>query len=110
MKKFTIEITNEMVNYLQRLGLDIDTRLSVIDRMFVNHKDDKDASLFESIPWKKYYKELENAQNEYELAKLKFGEEVVKPAINEKLGHTVKDFTWRIDDFQSGEVQIEIFE
>ena len=110
MMKFTLNITNEMTNLLQRLGLDIDTRMSVINNIFEMHKDDKDTSLFESAPWKKYYGELENVKNEYELTKIKFGNEVLKPAIAEKIGYETNDFNWKIEDFSSNEVSIEVIE
>ena len=107
-KNFTITIKNEMVDYLQRLGLDVDTRIMVIDRMFENHKDDADASVFDSVPWNKYYSELESAKNEYELAKIKFGNEVLKPLVAKKIGYETDNFNWKITDFASSEVHIEI--
>lgn len=108
--KFTLNITNEMTNYLQRLGLEIDTRMSVISNMFEMHKDDTDTSVFDSVPWKKYYSELENVKNEYEIAKLKFGNEVLKPAIAEKIGYETNNFNWKIEDFSTNEVHIEVIE
>ena len=47
---FTIKVENKMVDYLQRLGFDIDSRLAVIDRMFITHKDDTDYSVLSQLP------------------------------------------------------------
>ena len=89
-KQFTLVVENDLVDYLQRLGFDIDSRLAVIDRMFVNHKDDTDASVFESVPWKKYSKELEDAQAEYKR---------MKEGVMEEVKHTFKpEFINRIDE------------
>ena len=108
--KLKLKISSEMKNHLQRLGLDIDTRTSVINNMFEMHKDDTDTSVFDSVPWKKYHEELEKTRSEYELTKTKFSNEILKPAIAAEVGHDVSDFTWKIDDFDSDEVEINVIE
>ena len=108
-KQFTLKVENKLVDYLQRLGFDIDSRLAVIDRMFVNHKDDTDSSVFESIPWKKYSKELEKTQAEYNIAKDEFSELLI-PLVEKKTGVSGTKFDWKIENFKDGEVIITVNE
>lgn len=104
---FTLKVENKLVDYLQRLGFDIDSRLAVIDRMFMNHKDDTDASVFESIPWKKYSKELEDVQAEYSIAKDEFSKLLI-PIVEKETGVSGVSFNWKIENFKDGEVIITI--
>ena len=104
---FTLKVENKLVDYLQRLGFDIDSRLAVIDRMFMNHKDDTDASVFESIPWKKYSKELEDVQAEYSIAKDEFSRLLI-PIVEKETGVSGVSFSWKIENFKDGEVIITI--
>lgn len=102
MKTYEVEISQELANYLQRLGYEVDTRLSIIDRLFTNHKDDTDASVFESVPFKTYSKQLEDVQAEYNMAKDKMTE-YLRPLVAETEGVPEEEvlFDWRIDDFNS---------
>ena len=111
MKTYTLKINQELANYLQRLGYEVDTRLSIIDRLFTNHKDDTDASVFESVPFKTYSKQLEDVQAEYDMAKNQMTE-YLKPIVAEKEGISVDEvlFDWRIDDFNSLEAKIMVQE
>ena len=108
-KQFTLVVENDLVDYLQRLGFDIDSRLAVIDRMFVNHKDDTDASVFESVQWKKYSKELEDTQAEYTMAKDEFSK-ILIPLVEEKTGTKGVSFDWKIENFKDAEVIITLNE
>ena len=108
-KQFTLVVENDLVDYLQRLGFDIDSRLAVIDRMFVNHKDDTDASVFESVPWKKYSKELEETQAQYTMAKDEFSK-ILIPLVEEKTGTKGVSFDWKIENFKDAEVIITLNE
>ena len=103
---FTLPISQETCDYLQRLGIDIDARLLVIDRIMTNHVNDVDASVLNGEPFKKYHSELEELNAEYTQAKLKFSEEI-KPVVYEKMGGVV-DFTWNITNFLSKEVIITV--
>ena len=107
MKKYTLPVSEETVNYFQRLEYDIDTRLSVIDRLFTNHKDDKDASLFDSVPFKTYSKQLDDVRAEYALAKDEFTKSLI-PLIKEKERRDDVDFDWKINDFSTLLVEITI--
>ena len=70
MKKIEINITQETVNYLQRLNYEVFTREEIIAKLLEMHKDDYDDSLFTSKPFLKYSEELSRIKAEYEIAKL----------------------------------------
>ena len=106
MKTFYIDISKETCDYLQRLGVDIEARLEVINKIFTSHKDDPDDSVLESKPFKKYHSEFEELNAEYIQAKLEFEKEI-KPIVYEKAGNNV-DFKWSINDFLSKEVVVTI--
>ena len=106
-KQFKLPITEEVCNKLQRLGMDIDARLEVINKIFTNHANDDNAMVLDSVPFKKYHKEFEELQAEYTFAKLAF-EESIKPAVYEKTGKPGVPFRWKIENFSIHEVTIEI--
>ena len=103
---FTLPVSQETCDYLQRLGMGIDARLAVIDRIMTIHANDTNDSVLESKPFKKYHAEFEELNAEYTQAKLEFEKEL-KPIVFEKVGKEV-DFNWLIKDFLSQEVEITI--
>lgn len=107
MKTYELSINQETANYLQRLQLDVDTRLSVIDRLFTNHKDDTDTSVFESAPWKKYNQELQEATAQYKEAKDALSKYLM-PVVQKKEGSEDVSFDWLIEDFSSCKVKITV--
>lgn len=109
-KEFTIELNQKEVDYIQRIGYEIDTRVYLIDRMFDMHKNDTDASLFDSVPFKKYHKELEERKAEFDMAVKKLGEDVIKPVVCKKLGVDDVNFNFEIPDFSNPLVYITVLE
>ena len=109
MQELIIKFNEEQANYLQRLGLEVDAKMFLIDRMFANHASDTDAKLFDSIPFKHYCSEYEKAYNAFELAKKEFQLTYLEPMVKEQLGYDVK-FNWKIDDYLSGECIVTIVE
>ena len=103
---FVLPVSQETCDYLQRLGMEIDARLAVIDKIMTNHTNDPDDSVLESKPFKKYHSEFEELNAEYSQAKLKFEEEI-RPVVFEKAGKDV-NFNWIIKDFLSQEVEITV--
>ena len=103
---FTLPVSQETCDYFQRLGMGIDARLAVIDRIMTIHANDTNDSVLESKPFKKYHAEFEELNAEYTQAKLEFEKEL-KPIVFEKVGKEV-DFNWLIKDFLSQEVEITI--
>lgn len=107
MKTYYLPMNQETADYLQRLGYDVDTRHSVIDRLLTNHKEDTDASVLESVPFKKYHEELEHAVTAYEEAKKKFSANLME-IVKEREGKEEVTFDWRIEDFNSLQVKIVV--
>ena len=106
MQTVVIKISQEQANYLQRLGLEIDTKVFLIERMIDMHKDD--TSFSESPAFQYYIQEYEKAYAEYELAKEEFQNDYVKVEINRLFGNGAKVLKWNIDDFRSLECKVLI--
>ena len=70
MKTIKVNVTQETINYLQRLNYEVFTREEIITKLLEMHKDDNDDSLFTSKPFLKYSEELSRVKAEYELAKV----------------------------------------
>lgn len=108
MNNFTLTLEDsEVFNYLNRLYLDVESRMFVIDRMFDNHKNDTDTSLFNSVPWKAYMSELEVTRSEYSMAKDEFSK-MIYPIVQEKTGIENVEFDWNITDFMQRQVEITL--
>lgn len=108
MKEFTLEITKDTCNYLQRLAYEVMTRKDVITTMFETHKDDADTSVLDSVPFKHYHKLLEEAEFAYDVAKQEL-EKSLMPRVLEHEGKDVK-FWWQVRDFTEGVVYITVEE
>lgn len=102
MKQIKIIVTQEMIDYLQRLNFEVQTREEIITKLIEMHKDDTDASLFVSKPFVKYSEELARVKAEYELAKI----EVEKLYIPKVL-YGVHEYNWNID-FTTNEMTIDV--
>ena len=107
-KKFTVEITQETANYLQRLGMEVDGKVYLIDRMFANHANDEDTSLFDSVPFQHYMKEYEQALYEWDLAKQEFQDSYLTNKVKEITGQEDVSYTWAINDFSLLECEITL--
>lgn len=108
-KTFTIDLTQELVDYVQRVGYEVDTRVYLIDRMFDMHKNDTDTSLFDSVPFQKYHQELTEKKAEYDLAVKKLGERL-KPIVCEKVGRPDVEFNFDIPDFNDLKAHITVLD
>lgn len=102
MRQIKIDITQEMINYLQRLNFEVQTREEIITKLLEIHKDDSDDSLFTSKPFLKYSEELSRVKAEYELAKL----EVEKLYIPKVL-YGKHQYNWNID-FSTNEMTVDV--
>lgn len=102
---FYIPITEETLNYLQRLSLEVEGRLEVINRLFTTHANDTDDSVLSSVPFKKYQSEFNEYHAEYNMVKDELGK-TLRPTVEEKVGSTGVDFDWFIDDFTENRVRI----
>lgn len=106
-KSFYLPVSQETCNYLQRLGVGVDARLEVINRLFTSHKDDPDDSVLTSVPFQTYQKQYEELNAEYAMAKDTVSNEL-RPIVEEKVGQTGISFNWTIEDFNSQQVKIDI--
>ena len=102
MRKLEINVTQEMVNYLQRLNFEIQTREEIITKLIEMHKDDTDDSLFVSKPFLKYSEELSRVKAEYEMAKV----EVEKLYVPATL-YGQHQYNWSVD-FSTNIMTIEV--
>lgn len=106
-KVFNLKLTEDMVRELQVLGAEVDARAYVIDSMFENHKTDTDNSVFTSVPFQAYQKELIEYRRAYDKEVEKLGEKLI-PMVQEYLGIDEIDFDWRVEDFSKLEVEITV--
>ena len=102
MKQIKLNVTQEMVNYLQKLNFEVQTREEIVTKLLEMHKDDTDDSLFVSKPFVKYSEELARVKAEYELAKV----EVEKLYIPKTL-YGIHQYNWNID-FSTNEMTIDV--
>ena len=101
-KQIKINMTQETINYLQRLNFEIVTREEIVTKLLEMHKDDKDDTLFTSKPFLKYSEELSRIKAEYELAKLEV-ERLCVP----KVLYGQHEYSWNID-FTTNEMTIDV--
>lgn len=102
MRKLEINVTQEMIDYLQRLNFEVQTREEIITKLIEMHKDDTDDRLFVSKPFLKYSEELSRVKAEYELAKV----EVEKLYIPKVL-YGQHQYNWNVD-FSTNVMTIEV--
>ena len=75
--------------------------------MFENHKTDTDNSIFTSVPFQAYQKELIEYRRAYDKEVERLGEKLI-PMVQEYLGIDEIDFDWRVEDFSKLEVEITV--
>lgn len=69
MRRIYINVSNETVDYLQRLDFEMTANRNIITAIFDQHKYDTDASILESIPFKKYHDQYKEMVTQWEIAK-----------------------------------------
>ena len=106
-KQFTVPLSEEQINYLQRLGVEVDSKAFLIDYMFNNHMNDGNLQMFKSAPFQHYEKQYEEAFAAFNLAKAELENSCLKPIVYEKYGDGT-EFTWTIDDYASLECKITV--
>lgn len=108
--KIIINVDEEHMSYLQRLGIEVDTKIFLIDQMFANHAQDTDTTLFESIPFQHYMKEYEKSFAQWNLAKTNFQNNYLKEKIKEYTHIDNPNYNWTINDYLSGQCEVTIKE
>lgn len=102
MKQIKINVTQEMIDYLQRLNFEVQTREEIITKLLEMHKDDTDDALFVSKPFIKYSEELARVKAEYELVKSE-AEKLYVPAVL----YGSHQYNWNIN-FSTNEMTIDV--
>ena len=110
MKKINVEFPQDMADYLERLGHEVDSKIFLIDRIFANHSSDTDNSMFDSVPFKHYIHEYEEAYAAWELAKTEFQNQYLLPKVKEITGEEDRKFNWNIDDYHSLNCEVTIID
>lgn len=101
MRKIEIKIKQEVIDYLQRLHFEVESRKDIIQRIIEAHAYDENTDILDSRVFKKYDRELSELKAEYELAKL----EVTKEYVPDEFKET--NIIWNID-FQTAVMTIEV--
>lgn len=100
-KIIKIEVNQELVNYIQRLHFEKETRQEVIRTLIENHQNDIDASVLESSAFKTYSEQLSATTMEYELAKQEMSNQFVPECL---ANH---QYEWNLD-FGANELRITV--
>lgn len=106
-KTFYLPVSEETCNYLQRLGMEVDARAEIINRLFTSHAQDADDSVLTSKPFETYQKQYNEIFAEYNLAKESLGKEL-QPLVDKEEGRTETPFNWKIENFSENKVKIEV--
>lgn len=107
-KEFIVHFNEEQGNLLQRLGMEVESKIFLIDKMFANHASDTDTALFDSVPFKHYQKTYEEAYEAFELAKSEFQETYLNNEVAKITGKEKNSYNWAIDDYSSGECKVTL--
>jgi len=107
-KKFTVDLSEEQVNYLQRLGTEVDSKVFLIDRMMANHAADTDTALFDSIPFKHLMDGYEEARAAWEFAKAELQRTYLDEKVKEATGKDDVQYNWQINDYLSHKCEITV--
>lgn len=107
-KKFVLDLTEEQVNYLQRIGTELDGKVFLLDRMFETHAMDTDTSMFQSVPFKHFMAEYENTYAEWELAKKHLEDSYIRPEVLKRTNGESVNFQWAINDYLAKQCEVTI--
>lgn len=91
MRTLKIEISQELVNYIERLHFEVEQRKDIIQRIIEAHADDTDTKVLTSPAFKAYSAELSDFVAEYEIAKEELQDEYIPKYLE---GHQLN---WRLD-------------
>ena len=96
MKKFTVEVNQELVNYIERLSYEESSYKDVIMTMLEAHKGDPDGSTIDNPVFKAYQEKYSRAKAEYELAKQKVTDEYIPDCLKEHQTEWNLDFATNV--------------
>ena len=108
MQKITIDISPEQAAYIQRLGVDVDNQIFILDTLLSNHASDTTDEILHSDTFQHYYDEYEKYKYSLELAKGEFQHNYLDLVLTDMFGHKVRNYKWVIEDFLSLECEVTI--
>ena len=101
MKKYIVEVNQELVNYIERLSYEEASYKDVIMTMLEAHKGDVDGTVVDNPVFKSYQEKYSQVKAEYEMAKAQVTEEYVPDCFKE---HRVE---WSLD-FNTNELTVSV--
>ena len=109
-KQFIINY-DEKIRYdeIERAYFEERSLLSIIDRLFTIHSNDEDCSIFENEVFKKYYKDLELAVFKTSIVNELYGQNVLRPIVEEITQKKGIPFNWQLDS-SIGEITVSYTE
>ena len=93
MKTYTVEVNQELVNYIERLSYEEASYKDVILTMLEAHQNDTDSSVIKSPVFRAYQEEYSRVKAEYEMAKKQITEEYIPDCLKDHRTEWNLDFT-----------------
>lgn len=87
-----IKITEELSNYIERLYREYIGKKDIITSLFELHKNDADASIFESTPYKHYEKLFYESKIAYDTAMKEINDTIVPAECRNEMHRFEVDF------------------
>jgi len=106
--EFTILLTQEQINLLQRAGNEVDTKYFIIDRLFSTHINDKDAELLNSKSFKYYIDLYEQAYITWQLTVRYIETNIILPIVQQITGVQKPSFNWTVEDYVARECKVKV--
>lgn len=104
---FEIELEDEVINYLERLSLETNSKEAIIARIIEMHSADNNVSVLDSAVFKHYEKEHQRSLYEYELAKSELQKRLQEEVIKRTNDSNVS-FNWVIENFANKKAKVTI--
>lgn len=100
VQTFYISITQEQANMLQRLGMEVDSKMFLIKFLI---QENGSSEILE-----KYIKEYEKAFAEFQLAKQSLQTDYLTDQVKQKTGLEHPEYKWSINDYNTLECKITV--
>lgn len=108
--EFTILLTPEQINLLQRAGNEVDTKVFILDKLFSNHINDTDTELFNSKSFKYYMDLYEQAYITWRLTVRLIEQNAILPVTQQVTGIQKPNFNWAIEDYVARECKVKVMD
>lgn len=107
MKKYVISVNEDDILFLQKYNYEVIGYSNLLEKMATANSTN--SSILESETWQTLFKQYQEANIGYDMAKKNFTEDILKPIIYQREGKEV-DFNWELKDLLKPIVDISIFE